>query len=575
MAAGKAGALVSFDFEQKYFVEFGPEVKDHCIIRVDGVYHIFYLRGNPAKTIGHATSPDLTHWTIEEPLLSTTPGAWDERAMWAPHVIESSGSYFMYYTGVNLAWSQQAGLAISDDLFNWYKVPTNPVYHPDPAWALWAPNTWSHGRDPFVFEHGGTYYMLNTAKTWTNYGAVACATSTDLINWQDAGPFYVNDTWHVFESVHLENYNNRYQLFFTEETVLGTSYMASDSLLSGWDTANRILLDAGGGPEVNEFDPGHYIFSRHTVYIGAGGAIQYTIKIDTLKWVGENNDEPIVWSPWALRGDWNYVSGTAFIYAPTFLNNPEVRGEDIDPNFEGLCWLSSYESYTGPLQLGNPGDIQGDAATGVIRSRTFTIEGKSMNLLVGGGDYPDECYVALVDAQTQEVLCKETGRDSDVMDRRYWDLKPYAGREAYIEIADVSTAPFGHISCDDIRESTTEVSSGGGSSGGSGRQDPSDYVAALGDPGSPALLQNVPNPFNPQTSIRFVLPSAARATITVYDARGRQVRQLLDDRLPAGTHDVRWDGKTSAGSAVPSGVYFCRLSVDGRVADTRKMVLLK
>ena len=62
---------VHFDFEQKFFFEFGFEVKDHCLIRDGSTYHLFYLRGNPAVDIGHATSPDLKHWTMLPPVLYT------------------------------------------------------------------------------------------------------------------------------------------------------------------------------------------------------------------------------------------------------------------------------------------------------------------------------------------------------------------------------------------------------------------------------------------------------------------------------------------------------------------------
>ncbi|MCZ6538776.1 MAG: hypothetical protein O6922_02995, partial [Chloroflexi bacterium] len=79
-----AGALVKFDFEQKYFIDLGQESKDHTLIRIDGEYHLYYLRGNPALTIGHATSPDLIHWTIQPQLLSIgPPGSWDDKALWA------------------------------------------------------------------------------------------------------------------------------------------------------------------------------------------------------------------------------------------------------------------------------------------------------------------------------------------------------------------------------------------------------------------------------------------------------------------------------------------------------------
>jgi len=88
------------------------------------------------------------------------------------------------------------------------------------------------------------------------------------------------------------------------------------------------------------------------------------------------------------------------------------------------------------------------------------------------------------------------------------------------------------------------------------------------------LEQNVPNPFNPSTSIRFVLPARMRATLSVYDVAGRKVRVLRSGILAAGVHDVPWNGRDGAGHGVGSGVYYYRLQA-GTHAITRKMLLIK
>jgi hypothetical protein len=88
------------------------------------------------------------------------------------------------------------------------------------------------------------------------------------------------------------------------------------------------------------------------------------------------------------------------------------------------------------------------------------------------------------------------------------------------------------------------------------------------------LMQNVPNPFNPTTTISFSLPQRMRVMITVYDAQGREVIALLDATRPAGMNDVVWDGRNAAGNRVTSGVYFYRLKAGERVL-TKKMLLLK
>jgi flagellar hook capping protein FlgD len=89
-----------------------------------------------------------------------------------------------------------------------------------------------------------------------------------------------------------------------------------------------------------------------------------------------------------------------------------------------------------------------------------------------------------------------------------------------------------------------------------------------------ALSQNVPNPFNPTTLIRYELPEAEHVTLAVYDANGTLVRTLVDEVRPIGKNEITWDGRSDTGNAVGSGVYFYRIAA-GSFSQSRKMVLLK
>ncbi len=93
-------------------------------------------------------------------------------------------------------------------------------------------------------------------------------------------------------------------------------------------------------------------------------------------------------------------------------------------------------------------------------------------------------------------------------------------------------------------------------------------------PNALALEQNAPNPFNPATRIRFLMPGAGQAEVAVFDVRGRRVRTLLTGEVQAGVAETSWDGRDEAGAPAASGIYFCRLSALGSVA-TRKMALLR
>ena len=90
-----------------------------------------------------------------------------------------------------------------------------------------------------------------------------------------------------------------------------------------------------------------------------------------------------------------------------------------------------------------------------------------------------------------------------------------------------------------------------------------------------ALRQNVPNPFNPVTTISFEVPEgAAAARLAVYSVSGTAVREWTWRSPAAGVQQVTWDSTDGNGRRVASGVYFYRLEVDGRSA-LKKMVVLK
>ena len=83
------------------------------------------------------------------------------------------------------------------------------------------------------------------------------------------------------------------------------------------------------------------------------------------------------------------------------------------------------------------------------------------------------------------------------------------------------------------------------------------------------LTQNFPNPFNPLTNFRFELPRDEVVQLTVYNVNGQKIKELINGHRPAGIHEVLFDG-----SALPSGVYFYRLSTEHYTA-TKRMLLIK
>jgi len=83
------------------------------------------------------------------------------------------------------------------------------------------------------------------------------------------------------------------------------------------------------------------------------------------------------------------------------------------------------------------------------------------------------------------------------------------------------------------------------------------------------LFANYPNPFNPATTIKFSIPSESHVSLTVYIILGREVAQLISEKLSAGIHTITWDA-----SGFASGVYFYRLNA-GQYTAAKKLTLLK
>lgn len=102
-------------------------------------------------------------------------------------------------------------------------------------------------------------------------------------------------------------------------------------------------------------------------------------------------------------------------------------------------------------------------------------------------------------------------------------------------------------------------------------------IVELGGPSLPAsfnLKQNLPNPFNPATTIEFSLAQSAQVKLDVFNLLGQRMRSLVHETLPAGHYRVGFDARDDGGRQLPSGLYFYRLDT-GVESQTRKMMLLR
>ena len=91
------------------------------------------------------------------------------------------------------------------------------------------------------------------------------------------------------------------------------------------------------------------------------------------------------------------------------------------------------------------------------------------------------------------------------------------------------------------------------------------------------LGKNYPNPFNPTTTIPFVIPDYARGQkikINIYNILGQKVVTLFNGVAPVGLNTIVWDGKNESGKPVGSGIYIYQLK-GKNVSLQRRMLLIK
>ncbi len=139
-----------------------------------------------------------------------------------------------------------------------------------------------------------------------------------------------------------------------------------------------------------------------------------------------------------------------------------------------------------------------------------------------------------------------------------YDLNAYAGQTVRFAIQCVSSDAFIFM-IDDIEvlaPNGTPISS--------------DDVELAGN----ALLNNYPNPFNPETTIAFNVKDAGDVTIDIYNIKGQKVKQLVNDNYSTGIHTVVWNGQDDNNNKVSSGVYFYKMR-SGKYSKTKKMILMK
>ena len=219
------GPLPGIDRKVGEFSRDGEYVKDYYMFREGDTFHLFYNVGNAGETqqwfeagnekaFGHATSKDLKTWEHHPRVLEAVPASWEGMVVSAPSIIKHDGTYYMFYTGFDdrVPGKQTVGLATSKDLFHWERHPGNPVYEA-PEWAERRPDGWIDCRDSHVIKNGDEFLLFTMVTTKEGKGAIALASSKNLVDWEDLGPAVT--TFKEPESPRVFEHDGKFYMFIS------------------------------------------------------------------------------------------------------------------------------------------------------------------------------------------------------------------------------------------------------------------------------------------------------------------------------------------------------------------------
>ena len=165
----EGGKTVRFEYCEALGLGYEPGITRRdpsCVIRVDGLFHVWYTktpRGPSGydATVWHATSEEGIQWEErEEALPRGEAGEWDEQSVFTPNILVANGGYFLFYTSVEKPYTEEAltaiGVAYADSPDGpWTKYASNPVLSTGPE------NSWDSHRvdDACLVVRDGLYWL--------------------------------------------------------------------------------------------------------------------------------------------------------------------------------------------------------------------------------------------------------------------------------------------------------------------------------------------------------------------------------------------------------------------------------
>ena len=99
-------------------------------------------------------------------------------------------------------------------------------------------------------------------------------------------------------------------------------------------------------------------------------------------------------------------------------------------------------------------------------------------------------------------------------------------------------------------------------------------AAVIITPDDYGLFKNYPNPFNPETEIRYQLPNSSEVSLSIYNLMGQEIKTLINSYHSAGYYSVKWDGTNNQGMKVASGIYIYIMRA-GSFVDVKKLIFIQ
>ncbi|WP_156724515.1 family 43 glycosylhydrolase [Streptomyces apocyni] len=313
-------------------------LNDHTLIRANDRWHLFSIVGDSAApgeapdsaaetAFAHASAPDpYGPWTTHADALTVAPSYHGEEHLWAPHVIEAHGTYWMFYAAGGRTGAA-INLATSTDLFTWTRVPSGPLFR-----GLVA-------RDPMVVRIGAEWVMYYTELSAADGRHLVCyRRSGDLLRWSAPGVAYADEVTDatgvsVTESPSVVERDGWYYLFIGPRGGYdGTDVLASQDPF-------RFTLDAYAGHV-----PGHAVepvTDGRRWYASAAGWFRSGLYLAPLHW----RDTPPAWqspdNPVAALD----VRDRLTVFALDAGDRSMLRRVQLDPHAD--IW-SDWEPFGGP-----------------------------------------------------------------------------------------------------------------------------------------------------------------------------------------------------------------------------------